>query len=612
MSILSTVSNPAKLQQLNIAQLSDLSGEIREKIIQTINSNGGHLASNLGIVETTVALYKVFNFPKDKLIFDVGHQCYAHKLLSGRADRFDTIRTANGLSGFPDREESEYDCFTEGHAGTSLSQALGLCEGRDKLGDDYCVIAVVGDGSFVNGLNMEALTSSEEKPKNLIVILNDNEMSISRNKNGLYKFISKGTTKKSYLKGKNAFKKIFKNSFITKFLRKIRNFIKRVFNKNNYFEKFGFKYVGVIDGNNIAETVKMLMRVKETAKHRAVFLHVKTTKGKGHDKAEENATEYHGVGKDMKTSKCLFSLALGEKLCSVMQENKKVVAITSGMKDGTGLTDVATLFPNNVIDVGIAEEYAVTFSAGLAASGIRPIVCVYSTFLQRAYDQILHDVCLQNLPVVFCIDRAGLVGEDGQTHQGVFDLSYLSHLPNLTVLAPSSRSELSDMIDYALSVNGPVAIRYPNEKAYEYAESKKFIKPDWTVVSEGDSLSILAVGPRMISLANSVAKKFNGKVKVINARSIKPLDCEMLDEIKDMPIITLEENVKAGGFGASVIGFYADKEIQAKVKPLGVQDQFVKHASVKEQLEENGLDEQTVSKMVEEMIKEGKAYEKKQ
>lgn len=607
MSILSTELTPEKLQKLNIKQLSDLSGEIRERIIQTINSNGGHLASNLGIVETTVALYKVFNFPKDKLIFDVGHQCYAHKLLSGRADCFDTIRTANGLSGFPDREESEYDCFTEGHAGTSLSQALGLCEGRDKLGDDYCVIAIVGDGSFVNGLNMEALTSSEQKPKNLIVILNDNEMSISRNKNGFYKFISKGTTKKSYLKGKSAFKKVFRNSFITKFLRRIRNFIKRVFNKNNYFEKFGFKYVGVIDGNNVAETVKILMRVKETAKQRAVFLHLKTTKGKGHDKAEENATEYHGVGKDMKIGTGMFSLALGEKLCSVMKENKNVVAVTAGMKDGTGLNSVATLYPKNVIDVGIAEEYAVTFSAGLSASGIKPIVCVYSTFLQRAYDQILHDVCIQNLPVIFCIDRAGLVGEDGKTHQGVFDLSYLSHLPNLTVLAPTSKNELSEMLDYALSVNGPVAIRYPNEKVYEYKDSKKFIKPDWTICREGESVAILAVGPRMISLASSVAEEFKGEVKVINARSIKPLDSEMLEQIKNMPIITLEENVKTGGFGAMVIGYYADRKIQAKVKSFGVQDKFIKHGSVKEQLEENGLDVKTVSMAVEEMIKEGKS-----
>ena len=607
MSILSTVSNPAKLQQLNIAQLSDLSGEIREKIIQTINSNGGHLASNLGIVETTVALYKVFNFPKDKLIFDVGHQCYAHKLLSGRADRFDTIRTAGGLSGFPDREESEYDCFTEGHAGTSLSHALGLCEGRDKVGDNYCVIAVVGDGSFVNGLNMEALTSSEQKPKNLIVIFNDNEMSISYNKNGFYKFISKGTTKKSYLKGKSAFKKIFRNSFITKFLRKIKNFIKRVFNKNNYFEKFGFKYVGVIDGNNIAETVKMLTRIKETAKQRAVFLHVKTTKGKGYDKAEENATEYHGVGKEMKTSKCLFSSALGEKLCSVIETNKNVVAITAGMKDGTGLTQVAEKFPNNVIDVGIAEEYAVTFSAGLSASGIKPIVCVYSTFMQRAYDQILHDVCIQNLPVVFCIDRAGLVGEDGQTHQGVFDLSYLSHLPNLTVLAPTSKKELSEMLDYALSINGPVAIRYPNEKVYEYKDSERFIKPNWTVVSEGESIAILAVGPRMLSLASSVAERFKGKVKVINARSIKPLDIDMLNKIQDLCIITLEENAKIGGFGSLVAQFYSDNDIDVKIKSFGIQDKFIKHASVKEQLEENGLDEETVSKAVDKILNKGES-----
>lgn len=602
MSMLTDTEKIGKIGQFNIEELQDLSGEIRKKIIETIESNGGHLSSNLGMVETTVALYKVFDMPKDKIIFDVGHQCYAHKLLSERADKFSTIRTANGLSGFPCREESEYDSFTSGHAGTSLSQALGLCTARDKRGEDYTVIAVVGDGSIVNGLNMEALTSSNVKPNKLIVILNDNEMSISKNINGFYKYISKGTASGKYVRSKQRLKRIFGNSFITRFLMRVRNVIKKIFNRNNYFEKFGFKYVGVLDGNNVSEMVKILTRVKELAKDRAVFLHVRTTKGKGLEVAEEKADVYHGVGKNMKTGKCIFSDALGKKLCQVIENDKNVVAVTAAMKDGTGLAEVEKLYPKNVIDVGIAEEYAVTLSSGMSAGGLKPIVCVYSTFMQRAYDEILHDVCLQNLPVVFCLDRAGLVGEDGQTHQGVFDLSYLTHLPNINVLAPTTVKELSEMIDYALKSPLPVAIRYPNEKVEEERDSKPFIQPDWEEIIEGDGVTILAVGPRMLYIAEEVAERFKGKVKVINARSIKPLDEKALIGIKDKPIITLEENSTIGGFGAQVIKFYADNGICVKINVMGVKDEFIKQGSVKEQLEQNGLTVENISEKVSEIL----------
>ena len=604
MSYLETSVKNGKIGQLNIDELKGLSEEIREKIITTIELNGGHLSSNLGIVETTVALYKTFNFPTDKLVFDVGHQCYAHKLLSERADGFSTIRTSNGLSGFPCREESEYDCFTSGHAGTSISQALGLCAARDKRGEEYTVIAVVGDGSVVNGLNMEALTAANEKPKNLIVILNDNEMSISTNRNGFYKYISKSTASERYVKHKNNLKKMFGNSFVTRFLMRLRNLIKRAFNRNNYFEKFGFKYVGVMDGNNVGEMVKILDHVKTLAKHRAVFLHIKTKKGKGLNAAEEKADEYHGVGKDMDSSKCAFSLALGNKLCQVIEKDKTVVAVTAAMKDGTGLSVVEKAYPSSVIDVGIAEEYAVTLASGMAAGGLKPVVCVYSTFMQRAYDEILHDVCLQKLPVVFCLDRAGLVGADGQTHQGVFDLSYLTHLPNLTVLAPTTVQELNEMVDYALTCPLPVAIRYPNEKTLKERESKPFTKPCWEEVVEGDGVTILAIGVRMLNLAIEVANAFKGKVKVINARSVKPLDEEMLLSIKGKPIITLEENVQIGGFGALVTKFFADNGICNKLTVMGVKDEFIKQGSIAEQLEYNGLTVKNLSEKVAKILTE--------
>ena len=428
MDVLSGINIPADIKKLNIEQLKGLAEEIRAEILAVTSKNGGHLASNLGIVETTIALHYVFDLPNDKLIFDVGHQCYAHKLLSGRKDNFSSIRTSGGLSGFPDREESEYDPFTVGHAGTSIAAGLGYCSARDSKGDNYYVIDVVGDGAVVNGLNQEALTLSGNKPKNYIVILNDNGMSISKNRNGFYRFLSKHTTKRGYLSGKRAIKKIFGTSFITSGLIKFRDFLKRVFNKSGYFENHGFKYVGVIDGNDLVAMISILNRIKEVSKEKAVFLHVKTTKGKGYEQAEEHADLYHGVGTNLKNENGEFSTVLGNTINQLIKKDGSIVAITAGMKDGTGLSLVEKENPSNFYDVGIAEELAVTMAAGMAAGGLKPIVAVYSTFMQRAYDQIVHDVCLQNLPVVFCLDRAGLVGKDGKTHQGVFDLSYLSHV----------------------------------------------------------------------------------------------------------------------------------------------------------------------------------------
>ncbi len=581
------LNNSLNIKNLDIKQLSELAEQTRKEILGVINTNGGHLASNLGIVETTIALHRAFDFSKDRLVFDVGHQCYAHKIFSGRKERFNTIRLDGGLSGFPDITESEQDAFTAGHAGTSISAGLGLCEARDKRKQKHYVIAVVGDGAVANGLNLEAITADGVKPKRFIVILNDNGMSISKNDNGFYKFLSKGTTGRGYLKGKRAIKKIFGKTFVTRGLSRFRDFIKRVVGRNNYFENYGFKYVGGVDGNDIKQLDKILKRVKEIAKDKAVLLHIQTTKGKGYEKAEEQAEKYHGVGANFAIDGGNYSRALGEKINELIDKNDKIVALTAGMADGTGLALVRDKHPDNFVDVGIAEEFCVTKAAGMAAGGLKPIVGIYSTFTQRAYDQILHDVCLQNLPVMFCLDRAGLVGSDGMTHQGVFDLSYLSHLPNMTILAPTSTSELKDMLDYALALNSPVAIRYPKSTSLECAHKPMF-EGLWETVREGDKITLLAVGDRMLFLALKVAEKIGG-ARVVNARSVKPLCEKTLLDIKDTTVVTLEDNSVIGGFGSLVRAFYGDRNISVKTICMGVKDEFIRHGSVDKQLEYNGL-----------------------
>ena len=589
MGILDTINLPQDLKKLNIKELSVLSEEIRKKIIDTAKENGGHLSANLGIIETTLAIHYVFDLPTDKLIFDVGHQCYAHKILSGRYAEFQTIRQDGGLSGFPNREESRYDAFSTGHAGTSIAAGVGICRARDKKGENYSVIDLVGDGALVNGLNLEAITSKKKKPKNFLVILNDNGMSISSNVNGLYQFISKGTTKRSYIRSKNLIKKIFKESFITKFLRKIKNFIKRLVNKNLSFDQFGFKYVGVVDGNNIKELVGILQRVKNTIKERAVFLHIKTQKGKGLEVAEVHSDVYHGVGKNFDTSTGNFSSALGDALNEIIDKDDSVVAITAGMKDGTGLKPVEEKHKENFCDVGIAEEYAVTLAAGMAVGGLKPVVAIYSTFMQRAYDQILHDVCIQNLPVIFCLDRAGFSGADGVTHQGLYDLSYLTHMPNMTVLAPSTVAELKDSLEYALDLNSPVAIRYPKNCRVTDREILPYSKSLWEVLTSGGDTCILAVGPKMIDLAFEIKEKLAKDITIVNARCVKPLDSDFLNRIKDKLVVTLEENSVIGGFGSLVSGYYSRKGYNTAVKSFGAKDEFVPHGLIKSQMERSGL-----------------------
>lgn len=598
MSVLEKINSPLDVKKLNRDELPILACDIREKIIETINTNGGHLASNLGIVETTIALCKVFDFPKDKLLFDVGHQCYSYKLLTGRNKDFSTIRTNGGLSGFPDREESEYDSFIAGHAGNSIGASLGKCFARDNIGDDYFVIDIVGDGALANGVNLEALMADSKKPKKYIVILNDNGMSISRNTNGFYQFMSNRTLGQRYVKNKKRIKRLAGKK-LTVALGKIKNFIKRIFKANDYFENFGFKYVGVYDGNNIETMVNLLEKVKKYAEDEAVLIHIKTKKGKGCCFAEEHSDDYHGVGANMSIKNGDFSKCVGETVNELIEKDKRIVAITAGMSGGTGLNVVKDKNPNNFYDVGIAEEYAVNLSAGMCSEGLKPIVCIYSTFLQRAYDQILHDVCLQNLPVVFCVDRAGLCGADGKTHQGVFDLSFLSHLPNLKIYSPKSVCELKQMIEYASRGSSPVVIRYPNEK--DICDTACTFDEKWEIVKEGKDATILAVGVRMNDLANKIAESSKKSVGVVNARVVKPLDSELLDSIKDTHIITLEENALISGFGSLVNEYYMTKKMTVKISSYGVPDSFIKNATVKEQLDFCSLNK---DKIVEDIEKE--------
>ncbi|MBR6737497.1 MAG: 1-deoxy-D-xylulose-5-phosphate synthase [Clostridia bacterium] len=588
-----TIPDSKSLKQLNIKQLNALCQELRSEIIRVVDKNGGHLSSNLGTVELTVALHYVFDLPSDKIIFDVGHQAYAHKLLSGRD--LSHIRKENGVSGFPDPSESEFDAFSVGHAGTSIASGLGYCYSRDKLGDNYNVITVVGDASLFNGENLEAITSSTNKPSNFLVVLNDNGMSINKNDNGLYKVISKITVKKGYNRFNSFLSRTVGKCFIGRWLKAIKRFLKRSMSINTITDSVGLKYVGKFDGHNLKTLIKILADIRDS--NVPTLLHLTTVKGKGLPVAEENSSKFHGVSKDMQVSKHYFSGGISSVLNEIVSKNPNVHAITAGMKDGTGLSDFAEKHPSNFIDVGICEEYAVTLASGMAISGTKPIVFIYSTFMQRAYDQIVHDVCLQNLPVIFCLDRAGLVGSDGKTHQGVFDLSYLSHVPNLTVLAPKDLNELSLMIEEALKLNAPVAIRYPNGKIQNTEETAPFTSDfKWELLQKGGKNVILAVGPRMIELALNASKGTD--TAVYNARTIKPLDANVLNEIKGKNVITLEDNAELGGFGTHVLKYYADNKVLQKVTVLGVKDAFVVHASVEKQLEKNGLTANAVKKLL--------------
>ncbi|MBO7214121.1 MAG: 1-deoxy-D-xylulose-5-phosphate synthase [Clostridia bacterium] len=599
MSVLEKLYGGTPLKQLNINELNCLCEEIREKIITVACQNGGHLSSNLGSVELTVAIHYVFDIPMDKLIFDVGHQSYTHKILTDRLSGFDNIRKSNGLSGFPDPMESKADAFLVGHAGTSISAGLGYCYSRDSLNEDYFVIDVVGDASFFNGENLEAITSSKKKPNKFLVIFNDNGMSISKNNNGLYKLVSKVTIRKSYTRFNSFLQRTIGKIFIGKFLKSIKRSLKRGLSVNSFMDSLGLKYVGKFDGHDLKTLIKILTDIKNFEE--PTLLHVQTKKGKGHEDAENDSSRFHGVSKNLEISDNYFSSGISAILEKQIEKTPEIVAITAGMKDGVGLTSFAENHPNSFVDVGIQEEHAVTLSAGMAISGTKPIVFIYSTFLQRGYDQIVHDVCMQNLPVVFMIDRAGLVGADGKTHQGVFDLSYLTHLPNVTVLAPKNLAELEKMLSFALSKNSPVAIRYPNGKICDnYSDFTSDNFEEFEVL-HGDLNAdnvLLAVGPRAIEICDKIKSKTKKSIAIVNARTIKPLDSKTLDKILGKNIITIEENSKIGGFGSCVLGYYSNKGVLANVSVVGVNDEFVHVGTIEEQLAKNGITPDEIIKLL--------------
>ncbi len=598
MSILEKLDNGYNIKQLNINELKLLCDEIRQKIVDTVSINGGHLSSNLGSVELTVALHYVFDCPNDKFIFDVGHQSYTHKILSGRGDNFSTLRNDGGISGFPNPDESESDAFLAGHAGTSISAGLGYCRSRDFLKEDYFVVCVVGDASFFNGENLEAITSSTHKPKKFLIILNDNGMSISKNNNGLYKLISKITIRKNYNRFNSFLSRTIGKTFIGRFLKKIKRSIKRGLSQNSFSDSLGIKYVGKFDGHDIKTLINILSDIKEFSQ--PTLLHLQTVKGKGYDEAEKDSSRFHGVSKDMQISQHYFANGVSKILIKQIEKTPQLHAITAGMKDGVGLTEFAKLYPNSFIDVGIQEEFAVTLAGGMAKSGTKPIVFIYSTFLQRAYDQIIHDVCMQNLPVVFCLDRAGFVGSDGKTHQGLFDISYLTHIPNLTVFAPTTLEEFEKILDYSLSLNSPVAIRYPNGNVNEMDTQRNYLDlSSFEVFGDIEDNVILAVGPRMLELAFEAKNLTDKKLTVINARCLKPLDTKTFDKIFDKNVIVLEENAKIGGFGSEILEYYSNIGLKPSISIIGVDDKFINHATVKEQLSLNGYKAQNIiSKLI--------------
>ncbi len=613
--LLDTIKNPNDVKDLSKEELELLAQELREFMIENVSKTGGHLASNLGIVELTLALLKTFDFSNDKIVFDVGHQSYVYKILTGRKKDFHTLRQHNGISGFPKREESIYDFFDTGHSSNSISVALGMAKARDIQIRNYDVVAVIGDGALTGGMAYEGLNDLGFSKTKMIVILNDNQMSISKNVGGLSEYLSKIRINKQY----NAFKRSLQNkledkNFFLKCLKRIKNSIKLLLIPSLFFDDLGVRYFGPIDGHNIEEMTEILGKVKELDE--PVVVHIVTKKGKGYKYAEENPNKFHGVapfnsenGEILnKSNKITYSKAFGEAIVKIAQNNKNVVAITAAMTEGTGLKEFSRLYPNKFFDVGIAEQHAVSFAAGLATQGLQPVFAVYSTFLQRGFDQVIHDVCMQNLPVVFMIDRAGLVGNDGETHQGVFDLSYLSMIPNLTILAPKCVEEVELLLKYALSLKSPVAIRYPRggDIVDEIKPICKVEQNKWEIVSQGEKVALIAVG-RMVQyalLAKQILMDMKIKPMIINATFVKPLDVALIKRLvrEHYNIITLEDNIATGGFGSRVLKVLTNARYRGKFREVAFKDRFISHGSIDELFKQEKMDVDEIVKLVKKLF----------
>lgn len=608
MPIIDWVNSPKDIKDLNIDELNELCDEIRKMLVETVSETGGHLASNLGVVELTVALHKVFNSPQDQIVFDVGHQCYTHKILTGRKNEFSTLRTEGGISGFTRPVESEHDIFSSGHSSVSVSQAIGLAKAKQIKGEKGKVIAVLGDGALTGGLAYEALNNSGNENSNLIVILNDNNMSISQNVGAMSKHLTTVRTSPRYFtfksKVRRALSKFPKlgnqlNRAITAFNSKIR---KHVYH-STFFEDMGFRYYGPIDGHDIESLVNVLNAAK--AHNHSVIIHINTVKGKGYNFAEKNPTQFHGIGKfNIDTGEPLisganFSSHFGQVMCDLAEKDSRICCVTAAMAEGTGLTEFAKKFPNRFFDVGIAEQHAVTFSSGLARNGMVPVFAVYSTFLQRSYDQLIHDVAMQNLKVIFGIDRAGFVGEDGESHQGVFDTAFLNSVPNLTVYAPVGYDELALMFGKSIYHDkGAVAIRYPRGSAPEFDGGYKYTKKDFDVFGNSESeICLISYGREFVNCYNALSELDNCFAVKLN--KIKPLNPEICEHLKNAKkIYFFEEGIKSGGVGEAFALLLEENGINAKYKHIAVTDEFVKQASVARQFIMYGLDKESIIKEV--------------
>lgn len=617
--VLDKIQRPNDVKELKEQELPVLADEIRQFIIDKVSDNGGHLASNLGVVELTIALHRCLNFPQDKLIWDVGHQSYTHKILTGRKNGFDSLRKYHGMSGFPKRDESNCDAFDTGHSSTSLSAGLGMVCARELKKEKYKVVSVIGDGSLTGGLAFEALNNAASLKSNYIMILNDNHMSISENVGGLSHYLAGVRTAKGYTN----FKKNVKASLskmnaigeaLERNIRRAKSMLKQVFIPGMFFEDMGITYLGPIDGHNIEALTEVIEDAKQV--EGAVLIHVITEKGKGYEPAQLHPESYHGVGPFIKKNgmakkpkeEATYTDIFAKTICELAQTHEKLITITAAMMDGCGLKGFAKRFPDRFFDVGIAEEHAVTFACGLAAGGFHPFFAVYSSFLQRGYDQILHDMCMQNLPVTLMLDRAGLVGNDGETHQGVFDLSYLTMIPNMTVFAPKNRYEFQDAIAFAADFEAPMAIRYPKTDAVrvlkEYREPIKLGKSEW--IRRGSRVALLAIGT-MVETAMEVEEllaKDGIDATVVNLRFAKPLDYKMLDEVLDYHslIVTMEENVLSGGVGEHICRYVELHSTGVRVIACGIPDKFIHQGSIKELLEETGLDAQSIYQKISTML----------
>lgn len=612
-SFLEGINSPEDLKKLNIDELNTLCGEIRGFLVNSVSKTGGHLASNLGIVELTVAMHAVFDVPKDKIVFDVGHQSYVHKLLTGRREGFNSLRQFNGMSGFPKRSESDADVFNTGHSSTSVSAALGIARARDLSGDSYNVAAVFGDGALTGGMMYEAMNDAGHSKTPLILVLNDNAMSISKNVGAVARHLRNLRMSRIYFKSKHAVEE-FLNKIplvgkpVASLLQKIKRMVRSIILPTTMFDDLGFIYIGPVDGHDLSALISVFENVKTEKK--PVLIHVRTKKGKGYAPAENNPQKFHGISAfDPRTGETesggeTYSSRFGTTLLELAKKNDKVVAITGAMPNGTGISEFPKHFKNRFFDVGIAEQHGVTLAAGLAAAGYVPVIPLYSSFLQRAYDQTLHDVCLQNLHVVFPIDRAGIVGADGETHQGIYDISYLSHMPNMAILSPSTFLELDMMMQYAVNEhNGPIAIRYPRggEQADAYGAGFKFGQA--VTVEQGRDVSIITTG-RMVKRAQEVLELLKGSkisCEIIALPTIKPLDeaAVIASAMKTKNVVTIEDNVKIGGLGSMISSMLLEKGIECKMKIYAFPDTPITHGSVSELDKLYGLDAETIAKEIE-------------